>query len=84
MLKKQHIGAGGSLSAHLLHLSCSAPEEFNVSLTQHAFVPAQSSLCQFLTGKESKGISSRPAIRVAHKEQSINTPSHWAFWPQEV
>lgn len=72
------------MSAHLLYLSCSAPEEFNVSLTQHAFVPAQSSLRLFLTGKESKGISSWPAIRVAYKEQPISSPSHWAFWPQEV
>lgn len=82
--KKQHTGTWGVLSAHLLNLSCSAPEEFNVSLTQHAFVSAQSSLCLFLTGKESKGISSWPAIGMAHKEQPIGTPSHWALWPQEA
>lgn len=35
------MGVGhGAWGAHLLHLSCSAPEEFNVSLTQHAFMPA--------------------------------------------
>jgi hypothetical protein len=79
-----HWGTRSLESAHLLHLGCRAPEEFNVSLTQHAFVPAQSSLCQLLTGKESKGIPSRPAIRVADKEQPISTPSHWAFWPQEA
>lgn len=40
------MGKGrGPLGAYLLHLSCSAPEEFNVSLTQHALVPAQCSLC---------------------------------------
>lgn len=70
---------GGALGAHLLHLGCSAPEEFNVSLTQHALVPAQCSLCQLLTGKQGKGIASGPAIRVAHKEQPICTPSHWAL-----
>lgn len=75
---------GEALGAHLLHLGCSAPEEFNVSLTQHALVPAQCSLCQLFTGKEGKGITSGPAVRVAHKEQSISTPSHWAFWSQEA
>lgn len=75
---------GGALGAHLLHLSCSAPEEFNVSLTQYALVPAQGSLCQLLTGKEGKGITSGPAVRVAHKEQPISTPSHRALWPQKA
>lgn len=79
------MGKGrGPLGAYLLHLSCSAPEEFNVSLTQHALVPAQCSLCQFLTSKECKGITSGPAIRVAHKEQTVGTPSHRALWPQET
>lgn len=80
---EKHMVGKGVLGAHLLHLSCSAPEEFNVSLTQHALVPAQCSLCQFLTGKECKGITSGPAIRVPYKEQPISTPSHWALWPQE-
>lgn len=73
----------GALGTHLLYLGCSAPEEFNVSLTQHALVPAQRSLCQLLTGKECKGVTCGPAIRVAYKEQPIGTPSHWALWPQE-
>lgn len=39
-----HLGEEEAPGAHLLHLSSSAPEEFNVPLTQHALVPAQCSL----------------------------------------
>lgn len=37
---KKGMGVRGALGAHLLHLGCSAPKEFNVSLTQHALMPA--------------------------------------------
>lgn len=78
-----HCGVGSS-STHLLHFSCSAPEEFNISLTKHALVPAKCSLCQLLTSKEGKGITSWSPIRMAYKEQPISSPSHWALWPQET
>ena len=63
-------------TTHLLHLCGRALEQLDVSLPQDLLMLLQGALSVLLAGEQDEGVPGGAAVRVAHKQDAVASPTH--------